>query len=79
MQYSVNFHLNKHAVLHNETFQAMHVGHFESITFNRIGPILNKSPLCSETKLQNYKTIKLYKIILFHNIFIYCPLVFVKY
>ena len=54
MQYSVNFHLNKHAVLHNEAFQAMHVGHFESITFNRIGPILNKSPLCSETKLQNY-------------------------
>lgn len=59
MQYSVNFHLNKHAVLHNETFQAMHVGHFESITFNRIGPILNKSPLCSETN----KTTKLLSLI----------------
>lgn len=76
MQYSVYFHLNKHAVLHNETFQSVLVGQFESIPFNKIDPILNKSPLCSETN----KTTRLLPhkiIILFHNIFIYC--LFIKY
>lgn len=45
MQYSVYFHLNKHVALHNETFQAMPVGQFEIIPFNKMDPILNKSPL----------------------------------
>ena len=44
MQYSVYFHLNKHDVLHNEAFQAMHVGQFEIIPFNKVVLILNKSP-----------------------------------
>lgn len=76
MQYSVYFHLNKHAVLHNETFQAMHAGQTESIPLNKMGHILNKSPLCLKTN----KTKKVSCLInLYYNNFIYYLLVFVKY